>query len=94
MKKHQFIKTDCNCPRRATYFTCRHCGVIEHGSIDEIRGMSAMRAVCTGEDAPDASPVESFKSKMGGVVDCLAPDYDTWQKEEQDGKAASDTPAE
>lgn len=83
MKKHQYIKKDCNCSRRATFFECRHCGLVEHSSVDDIRQMDVYHAVCTSADAPDASPTEIFKSKMGGLIDCLAPDYATWNKAAQ-----------
>lgn len=88
MRKHQFVKADCNCPRRATYFTCRHCGDVEYGSREEIRRLSAHQATCTSPDAPEASPAETFKSRMGGTFDCLAPDWDTWDS----GAPADDEP--
>lgn len=81
MKKHQFVKADCNCQRRATFFTCKYCGTIEHCSSEEIRALDAYRATCTDHNAPDAPPAEVFKSKMGGGLDCLAPDYETWARD-------------
>ena len=87
MKKHQFVKTDCNCPRRATYFTCKHCGVVEYCGKQEIQSLDMHRAACTGKDAPEATPSETFKSRLGGTIDCLAPDYETW-----DAAQKSETP--
>ncbi|MDL2207587.1 hypothetical protein LJB82_02565 [Desulfovibrio sp. OttesenSCG-928-M16] len=78
MKKHQFVKHDCNCPRRATYFVCKHCGEVEHGSPEDMRCMDAYHATCISAEAPNALPGEVFKSKMGGYIDCLAPDYASW----------------
>jgi hypothetical protein len=89
MKKHQFVKSDCNCPRRATFFKCKHCGSLEYCGIEEVRHLDAYRATCTHADAPEASPAESFKSKMGGTIDCLAPDYETWDKEQQASEACN-----
>jgi len=80
MKKHQFVKAKCDCKHRATNFVCKHCGAREHCSYDEIRNLDTYRALCTGADAPAASPAEAFKAKMGGGFDCLAPDYDSWEK--------------
>lgn len=92
MRKHQFIKSDCNCPRRATYFTCRHCGAVEYGGKDEIRRLPAHQATCTSSEAPEAAPAEVFKSRIGGTFDCLAPDWDTWAQdspgEQPEGTAA------
>lgn len=79
MKKHQFVKADCECSRRATVFTCKHCGLMEYSSPEELRNMEALKAVCTGDSAPDADPVEAFKGKMGGTFDCLSPDYEQSQ---------------
>lgn len=86
MKKHQFIKADCNCPRRATYFTCRHCGVMEYCGKQEIQSLDMHRAACTSGEAPEATPSEMFKSRLGGTFDCLAPDYDVWNKDGKDAK--------
>lgn len=87
MKKHQFVKSDCNCMRKATYFTCKHCGTVEYCGLEEIRTLDAYRAACTGEGAPEATPAEAFKSKMGGGVDCLAPDYETWERDRKKNEA-------
>ena len=56
--------------------------------MDEVRQMSALRATCTGEGAPEVSPVEKFKGSVGGVFDCLAPDFETWERDNK-GKATS-----
>jgi hypothetical protein len=79
MKKHQFVKAKCDCKHRATNFVCKHCGAREYCSYDEIRNLDTYRALCTGADAPSASPSEAFKAKMGGGFDCLAPDFDSWE---------------
>ena len=80
MRKHQFAKVKCNCAQRATYFKCKHCGVVEYGDIAEMRRKEALRAVCSDPGAPMASPKEKFAASMGGTFDCLAPDYDTWDQ--------------
>ena len=79
MKKHQFVKAKCDCKHRATTFVCKHCGVMEYCGYDELRNLDVYRALCTGADAPLASPIETFKAKMGGGFDCLAPDFDSWE---------------
>lgn len=84
MRKHQFVKQDCNCLRKATYFTCKHCGAVEYCSLDEVRALHADRATCMSENAPSVPPADAFRSKLGGCIDCLAPDYDTWDKERKD----------
>ena len=81
MRKHKYIKSDCNCERRATYFTCRHCGAVEYAGTDELRHMETLRATCTSLEAPVVQPAEKFRSGMGGSFDCLAPDYSTGGKE-------------
>jgi len=80
MKKHQYVKKDCNCRHRATKFVCKHCGAVEQCSYDEIRNLDSYRALCTGDDAPAAPPAEAFKAKIGGGFDCLAPDFETWSE--------------
>ena len=89
MKKHQCVKSDCNCVRRATYFKCKHCGTIEYCSQREIQTLDAHRATCTDPAAPEAPPTEKFKSMMGGTFDCLAPDFETWEQEQKDATAAT-----
>lgn len=79
MRKHQFVKTNCNCLRNATYLTCKHCGAIEYCSIREVRALTAEQAACSSLDAPEVSSVDAFKCKLGGTLDCLSPDYETWQ---------------
>ncbi len=78
VKKHQFVKADCACARRASVYTCKYCGTMEYSSLEELRQMQGMKAVCPGEGAPEALPMEVFKERMGGAFDCLAPDYATW----------------
>jgi hypothetical protein len=81
MKKHQFVKTDCDCQRRATRYVCKHCGTYEYKSSGEIRKLSLVQAECTHPEAPAIPAAEKFRSRMGGAVDCLAPDYDTYMKD-------------
>ena len=76
MKKHQFVKANCDCHHRVTVFTCKYCGEMEYASIDEIQHMGAIEATCTGEEAPIADPVEVFLQYKGGTFNCLSPDYD------------------
>ena len=76
MRKHEFVKTNCNCLRNATYFKCKYCGAIEYCGIKEIRALTAEQASCPSPDAPEVPKVDGFKCKMGGTLDCLAPDYD------------------
>lgn len=80
MRKHQFVKTDCNCLRKATYLKCKHCGAMEYGSPQEVRMFSLEQATCSSPEAPEVPKVEVFKCKMGATLDCLAPDYETWSK--------------
>lgn len=77
MRKHQFIKEKCECPRRATRFICRHCGVLEYLSAREIQKLSLQQARCDHAEAPDMPAKELFKARMGGTVDCLASDWET-----------------
>lgn len=81
MKKHQYAKQDCNCLRRATYFVCKHCGAVEFCSVDEVKTMPSSRAFCTSSDAPDVGHAECFKCRLGGTLDCLAPDFETWDRD-------------
>ena len=87
MKKHQFVKVKCNCRHKETNFVCKHCDVMEYGSYDEIRNLDVYRALCTGVDAPLASYVEKLKAKKGGGFDCLASDFDSWEKEDAPSQA-------
>ena len=86
MKKHQFVKIKCDCKHRATNFVCKHCGVMEFCSPDEVKTLDMYRALCTGAGAPEASPVETFKAKMGGTFDCLASDFETWENDQASSK--------
>lgn len=72
MRKHQFVKKDCKCARRATNWVCRLCGAPEYGSVQEMHRLVAARARCEHPDAPLASPEERFKGLLGGTFDCLA----------------------
>ena len=77
MKKHQFAKNNCNCDKRASYYSCIHCGAMEYAGADELRHLDIYRATCSAEGAPLVEPAEKFKASMGGTFDCLAPDFDT-----------------
>ncbi len=88
MKKHQFVKVDCNCARRATNFRCKHCGVMEYCGAREIQALDSHRASCGSPDAPDIPPAEKFRAMMGGAIDCLAPDFETWERDRKDAAMA------
>lgn len=77
MRKHQFIKEKCKCPRRATRFICRHCNALEYLSPREIRTLQLQMARCDSPAAPEIPAKELFRARMGGAVDCLAPDWET-----------------
>lgn len=81
MRKHQFVKTNCNCLRNATYLKCKFCGTVEYCSTREIRALTMEQATCASPEAPEVPRSEVFKSKLGGTFDCLSPDYETWEKE-------------
>lgn len=72
MRKHLFVKADCACGKRATYFVCRFCGAVEYASPVELRELDALRALCTAPDAPLVPPVEKMAAAMGGAFCCLA----------------------
>ena len=74
MRKHQFVKADCNCDKRATYYTCAHCGGMEFAGQAEIETLDVFRATCSSPQAPMVSPTEKFKGGMGGTFNCLAPE--------------------
>lgn len=77
MRKHQFIKEKCDCPRRATRFICRHCKALEYLSVREIRKLPLQMARCDAPEAPTIPSKELFRARMGGTIDCLAPDWET-----------------
>ncbi|ADP86027.1 hypothetical protein [Nitratidesulfovibrio vulgaris] len=72
MRKHAFVKVDCNCLRRATNFKCKHCGVMEYRSEREIRNLPLSLARCEDAGAPAPSPEEKLRGMFGGGFDCLA----------------------
>lgn len=74
MRKHQFIKQDCNCTKRATIWVCKFCETKEYRGLQEIRRLPPHQAECSHEDAPQVSPDERFKGLLGGTFDCLAPE--------------------
>lgn len=71
MRKHAFVKVDCNCLRNATNFKCRHCGVMEYRSEREMRRLPLALARCESDDAPAPTPEEKLRGLFGGVFDCL-----------------------
>lgn len=79
MRKHQFVKTNCNCLRNATYLKCKFCGAMEYCGPDEVRELTVEQAECSSSLAPEVSKVDLFKSKLGGTFDCLSPDYETFE---------------
>ena len=80
MQKHQFVKEDCNCSRKATYFRCKFCGDMEFKSSQELRFLNSAQAACSSPNAPTVPAHEVFKGLLGGTFDCLAPDYETYQQ--------------
>lgn len=74
MRKHQFVREDCKCTKRATNWICKHCGTREYRSRQEIKRLHAHQAACEHPDAPAASHDERFKGFLGGTFDCLAPE--------------------
>lgn len=82
MRKHQFIKVDCMCQKRASNYICRYCGAMEYAGVRELRHLPQMRARCDSPDAPECSQQERFKSMFGGTFDCLAPDHDSHAKKQ------------
>jgi len=83
MKKHQFVKEDCNCSRRATYFRCKFCQSVEYKSPQELRTLNSAQAACSSPDAPDVPAQEAFKGMLGGTFDCLASDFETYLRDNQ-----------
>ena len=81
MKKHQFVKEDCNCSRKATYFRCKFCHSLEYKSPQEIRTLNSTQATCTSPEALAVPPHEAFKGLLGGTFDCLAPDFETYYRD-------------
>ncbi|MBG0775216.1 MAG: hypothetical protein H0S85_02115 [Desulfovibrionaceae bacterium] len=81
MRKHQFVKTDCECLKRATRFVCKHCGVMEYRSARELKALSAVQAACDHPDAPAVPPREAMRARFGGTIDCLAPDWETYMRD-------------
>ncbi len=84
MRKHQFVKEDCNCARKATYFRCKYCGAMEYKSVREIRALPAVQASCFNQEAPQVPPQDVFKGLMGGTFDCLSPDYETYSAQQKE----------
>lgn len=78
MKKHQFVKNNCNCDKRASYYSCIHCAAMEYASPDELMHLDIYRATCPAVGAPLVEPAEKFKASMGGTFDCLSPDFATY----------------
>ena len=49
--------------------------------------MNKEQATCTSPDAPDVPPQDAFKGMLGGTFDCLAPDYETYQRDSPEAAA-------
>lgn len=81
MRKHQFVKDNCNCTRNATFFRCKFCREVEYKSAKELRRLSTAQATCASLDAPEVSQKEVFMGLIGGTFDCLAPDFETYMQE-------------
>ena len=82
MRKHQFVKENCQCSRKATYFRCKFCNSLEYKSPREVKILNSTQAACSSPDAPAVPPHEVFKGLLGGTFDCLAPDYETYQQKD------------
>ncbi len=76
MRKHEFIKEDCKCFRKATYYVCKHCKTRIYRSRNEVSRLPRNEAMCFSPDAPLADPQESFKGFLGGTFDCTSKDED------------------
>ncbi len=72
MRKHQYVKEDCNCSRKATYYRCKFCGELEYKSPRELQRLNSTQASCSSPNAPEVPAHESFKGMLGGTFDCLA----------------------
>lgn len=83
MRKHQFYKENCNCLRRASYYKCKFCGTVEYQSSKELKALTKRAAECTSECAPQVKGQEKLKSALGGTIDCLAPDWETYGKDNE-----------
>jgi hypothetical protein len=83
MRKHQFVKDDCNCTRNATYFRCKFCGDVEYKSPQELRRVNHIQATCSSPDAPEVPPHEAFLGQIGGTFNCLAPDFETYMQNKE-----------
>lgn len=81
MRKHQFVKVNCNCLRRATHFKCKHCGTMEYKSQAEVQALPLTQAECDSPAAPNPTAQEKFKSMLGGAFDCLAMDFESYAQE-------------
>jgi hypothetical protein len=55
---------------------------MEYRSARELKALKQHQAQCEHPDAPQASPQEAFRAKFGGGLDCLAPDYETYMKDQ------------
>ena len=91
MRKHQYVKVDCHCKSRATYFKCKHCDSIVYKSEREIRILTRADAECHSPAAPMASAQEKFKSLLGNPIDCLAPDFKTYMDDKKRDKPDAET---
>ncbi|GAB7080972.1 hypothetical protein [Megalodesulfovibrio paquesii] len=86
MRKHQFIKEKCECSRRATRFICRYCKALEYLSSREIRQLTLQQARCDHPEAPEIPSTELFRARLGGPVNCLAPDWETHNESHDTGE--------
>ena len=75
MKKHEFVKMNCECTRRTSVYTCKHCGEMEYASPEQLRSLELLKAACTGSGAPEISALEALRGKLDGTFDCLSPDH-------------------
>lgn len=84
MRRHEYVKTDCKCTKRATRMVCKHCGLLEYKSPQELRRLAKDDAACTDPRAPQVPAKEAFKGMMGARFDCLAADWETYADKHPD----------
>ena len=94
MRKHQFVKEDCNCSRKATYFRCKFCHSLEYKSQRELQVLNSTQAACPSPDAPSVPPKKAFMGLLGGTFDCLAPDFETYRRTARDNQTDGNTKCE
>jgi len=64
---------------------------MEYKSQHELRALNAEQAKCPSPNAPAVPPHMAFKGMLGGTFDCLAPDYETYQRDNPTSGDACET---